>query len=299
MKHNISSFIGVLTLSVGLSSCADQTMEPDLNPSNGKVEMAFTFSHPSQLQSSRATETSFEKGDVVGLYVSQSGNPLEVSGNTVNNQALTFTGSEWTASRKLYWDDGQFDVFAYYPYTDVVSSISDFPFEVALDQRGNQVTVPNGYESSDFLFASAKTVTASANPVNMQFRHIMSKVSVRLIKGEDYEGDIPDNATVYLHNTVTSAGIDLSVGVATKNPRGQRHTITAHQNGTTSFSAIVVPQRLENRVPLIEVVMNGVSFLYESKFVFKPGVHHLVNLVVDKNPEQIKIEIGGEITDWN
>ena len=54
----------------------------------------------------------------------------------------------------------------------------------------------------------------------------------------------------------------------------------------------MVPQRLENRVPLIEVVMNGVSFLYESKFLFKPGIHHIVNLVVDKNPEQVKIEIG-------
>ena len=56
---------------------------------------------------------------------------------------------------------------------------------------------------------------------------------------------------------------------------------------------------MENRMPLVEVVMNGVSFLYESKFLFKPGIHHIVNLVVDKNPEQVKIEIGGEITDWN
>ena len=81
--------------------------------------------------------------------------------------------------------------------------------------------------------------------------------------------------------------------------RGERKSVVARQNSQTSYSVILVPQRLENRVPLIEVVMNGVSFLYESKFLFKPGIHHIVNLVVDKNPEQIKIEIGGEITDWN
>ena len=45
--------------------------------------------------------------------------------------------------------------------------------------------------------------------------------------------------------------------------------------------------------------MNGVSFLYESKFLFKPGMHHLVSLVIDKNPDQVKIEVGGEIAKWN
>lgn len=127
----------------------------------------------------------------------------------------------------------------------------------------------------------------------------MSKITINLIKGEDFEGEIPDKATVYIHNTVTSATIDLAAGVATRNVRGERKSVVARQDAHATYSAILVPQRLENRVPLIEVVMNGVSFLYESKFLFKPGIHHIVNLVVDKNPEQVKIEIGGEITDWN
>ncbi len=133
----------------------------------------------------------------------------------------------------------------------------------------------------------------------MKFRHIMSKLTVRLIKGEDYEGDIPENATVYIHNTVTDATIDLTAGVATKNMRANGKTVTARKAGPTSYTAIIVPQRLANRVPLVEVVMNGVSFLYESKFLFKPGIHHIVNLVVDKYPDQVQIEIGGEITDSN
>ena len=252
MKHNIISLLSVLFLSVGLSSCADETMEPD-NNSNGKAAMNFTFSHPS---ASRATETSFENGDVVGLYVSEADKLLEISGNTVNNEGLTFEGSSWNSSHRLYWDAGLYN-------------------------------------------ASAKEISATSDPVNLQFRHIMSKISINLIKGEDYEGDLPEKATVYIHNTVTSATIDLAAGVATRNMRGERKSVVARQNSQTSYSAILVPQRLENRVPLIEVVMNGVSFLYESKFLFKPGIHHIVNLVVDKNPEQIKIEIGGEITDWN
>ena len=59
-----------------------------------------------------------------------------------------------------------------------------------------------------------------------------------------------------------------------------------------------MPQRLDNRVPLVEVIMKGVSYLFESKFLFKPGVDHLVNLVITNNPEQVKIEVGGEVENW-
>ena len=295
MKHNIISLISVVIISVGLNSCSEDVITLDNENHEGKSAMEFTFSHPSQ---SRATETSFENGDAVGLFVSEASRPLEIAGNTVNNAKLTFDGTAWRSTKTLYWDEGQYNAYAYYPYLGNITSITDLPFEVQTDQRDKAAGL-SGYEASDFLFASAENISASANPVNLQFRHIMSKITVRLIKGEDFEGDIPENATVYIHNTVTQSSIDMAAGVATKALRGTSKTITAIQAGPTSYSAIVIPQRLENRVPLVEVIMNGVSFLYESKFLFKPGIHHIVNLVVDKNPEQIKIEIGGEITDWN
>ncbi len=291
MKCNIKTLGSVLLLALGASSCSDEHDLPTISDTDGKVAMEFSFCHPS---ASRVTDTSFEQGDEVGLFLAEAGMPLEVSGNTLNNERFTFSGSAWTAGRKLFWDKGIYNAFAYYPRLDEIPSVTDLPFSVATDQREAA-----GYEASDFLHASSLGIEASANPVDLMFRHIMSKLTIRLIKGEDYEGDIPDNATVYIHNTVTDATIDLTAGVATKNVRANGKTVTARKAGSTSYTAIIVPQRLANRVPLVEVVMNGVSFLYESKFLFKPGIHHIVNLVVDKNPEQVKIEVGGEITDWN
>ncbi len=282
-------------IALGLTSCTEERNEPEAILDNGKLEMRFTFSHPSE---TRATETAFEAGDNVGLFLAEAEKQLEVSGNTLNNEGLTFSGTGWNAGRKLFWDKGKYNAFAYYPYKDEITSVSDLPFSVATDQRDASGS-KSGYELSDFLHASALGLEASQNPVSLQFRHIMSKLTIRLIKGEDFEGEIPENATVYIHNTVTDATIDLSAGVATKNARSSGKTVTARKASSTSYTAIIVPQRLENRVPLIEIVMNGVSFLYESKFLFKPGIHHIVNLVVDKNPDQVKIEVGGEITDWN
>ena len=292
-KHFISSIAFVMAI-LGLAACSDDGEQQYKDARH--TPMTFTVTHPSQ---TRATATDFENGDRIGLYVAQADAPLEIGGNLVNNEALTHNGSSWTAAHTLYWDEGTYNAYAYYPYMQGVSSIDDQPFSVATDQStAKTATALGGYEASDLLFATTKGIKASASPINLTFKHIMSKIKIRLIKGEDFEGEMPATADVYIHNTVPTATVDLQAGVATRYVKGTRQTIKAQQEGAYSYSAIVVPQRIDNRQPLVEVVMKGVSYLFESKFVFKPGVEHLVNLVITDNPDKVKIEIGGEIENW-
>ena len=294
MKKHIISGIGFALTLLALVACADDN-EPQYKDAR-HTPMTFEVTHPSQ---TRATATDFEGGDRIGLYVAQADAPLEIGGNLVNNEALTYNGSSWTAAHTLYWDEGTYNAYAYYPYIQGVSSIDDQPFSVATDQStAKTATALGGYEASDLLFATTKGIKASASPINLTFKHIMSKIKIRLIKGEDFEGEMPATADVYIHNTVPTATVDLQAGVATRYVKGTRQTIKAQQEGAYSYSAIVVPQRVENRQPLVEVVMRGVSYMYESKFVFKPGVEHLVNLIITNNPDKVKIEIGGEVENW-
>lgn len=294
MKKHIISGIGFALALLALVACADDN-EPQYKDAR-HTPMTFEVTHPSQ---TRATATDFEGGDRIGLYVAQADAPLEIGGNLVNNEALTYNGSSWTAAHTLYWDEGTYNAYAYYPYIQGVSSIDDQPFSVATDQRtAKTATALGGYEASDLLFATSKGIKASASPINLTFKHIMSKLKIRLVKGEDFEGEMPTTAQVYIHNTVPTATIDLQAGMATRYVKGTQQTITAHQDDDYVYSAILVPQRVENRQPLVEVVMKGVSYMYESKFVFKPGVEHLVNLIITNNPDNVKIEIGGEVENW-
>ncbi len=297
MKRHIIKHTGIALAILGFVSCSEDTTEV-LHPLDAQsTPMTFNVSYPGQ---SRAKETGFEKDDKIGLYVALSDAPLELGGNLVNNEALTFYGNNWTASKTLYWDEGTYNAYAYYPYISNVSSIEDQPFSVSTDQStAKSANALGGYEASDLLFATSKNLSASDSPINLTFKHIMSKLLIRLIKGEDFEGEMPTTATVYVHNTVPTATIDLQAGVATRYARGTSQTIIAHQEDDYLYSAIIVPQRIENRLPLIEVEMNGVSYLVESKFQFKPGTEHLVNIIITENPEQVKIDIGGEIQGWN
>lgn len=295
MKNYIIRYASLALAILGVVACSE---EHETAPSQDakSTPMSFVVTHPGQ---TRATATAFERDDRIGLYVADVNAPLELGGNLVNNEALTFDGNKWAASRTLFWDKGSFNVYAYYPYIKGISSITDQPFSVSTDQStAKTATALGGYEASDLLFATSKNIMASVSPIRLTFKHIMSKLKIRLIKGEDFEGDMPTTATVYIHNTVPTATVDLQAGVATRYVKGTRQTITAHQDGDTSYSAIIVPQRIDNRQPLIEVVMNGVSYLFESKFQFKPGTEHLVNLIISDNPDKVKIDIGGEIQDW-
>ncbi len=289
---NIIYRVGILyflCLSAGCSNSDRETVPDDLF-------VTFDVVHPAL---ARATSTTFEAGDQVGVFLTERDAPLEVSGNYVNNELLTYSGSTWESARNIYWNDGTYDVFGYYPYVSPLTSVDDMPFEVASDQtiEGNENAL-GAYEASDFLWAKAKAVTAGEGAVKLVFAHRMSKLNVRLVKGDDYEGELPEEAEVYVHNTVPSATIDLSVGVVTRNPYGTARTIRAKKTGVQQYSAIVVPQRMDNSKPLVEVVMKGVAYLVESRFVFKPGIQHTITVVISKNPEQVKIEIGGEIENW-
>ena len=279
---------------LGLASCSndDSTEAP---VSAKETPMTFDVVHPSQ---TRATATDFENGDKIGVYIAKADMPLEIGGNALNNEPLTLTSGKWTPGKNLFWDEGTYNAYAYYPYMNV-TSIEDQPVSVATDQSTAETDgTLSGYEASDLLYAKTSNVAASTSPVPLSFKHVMSKLTIRLVKGEDFEGEMPTDAEIFIHNTVPTATFDISAGIVTRDVKGKRATIKARQESNFQFGAIIVPQRLDNRVPLVEVIMKGVSYLFESKFLFKPGVDHLVNLVITDNPEKVKIEVGGEVEIW-
>ena len=281
-----------LAVAIGLlfAACSnDNDFENIYTPEDGEIQLMMV--HPNQ---TRATETSFEESDSIGVYVTESDADLQLAGNEVNNELFTYNGTNWTSLRKVYWNSGRHNVYAYYPYTRTVNDTENYSFTVSTDQ-----STYTSYTRSDFLWAAATDVEGSNEAVAMKFAHKMSNVIVTLEKGENFEGNIPEDTEVYILSTVNKALIDLSTGDACKDHYAATASIRCRKTSNTTYQAIIVPQSLTSRRPLVEIISGNVSYLVEGKISYVQGMRHNIVVTLDKNPEKIEIEIGGSVNGWN
>ena len=227
MKTKYIHIISALAL---LSVSCQQGSEEQLLSSSG--EMSFNIIAPNG--GTRVADGAFEAGDKIGVYVTDytdatTSAPLQISGNRANNEAMSYDGAKWVAERPIYWGDSKADVYAYYPYMDIID-VDEQPFSVALDQD-----VEDCYESSDFLWAKAAGVAQTNGVVPLAMKHVMSRLVVKIKAGEDYVGSLPSDATVHIHSTVTDALVSLSDGSVVKNPYGGTHSIKMRNLGIRTF----------------------------------------------------------------
>jgi uncharacterized protein (TIGR02145 family) len=294
-------YISIL-LALALTACQEGNITPEAAAVSD--EMLFNVLTPG-LQT-KVTNGAFAATDVIGLYVTDYVNetspmPLQVSGNRANNSQVKFDGAVWTPDQTIYWGNGKSDVYAYYPYFETITDVNNQYFEVATDQT------TDGYEDSDFLWAKAEGVSQADGTVNLEMKHLMSKLTVKIVAGEDYIGSLPEDATVQLHSTVTNVNIDLENGAVVKDPYSGAKSIKMKNLGIRTidgekavvYEAIVVPQMLENSVPLIEINAKSVSYLLEDPFNFRPGIAYTYTATLNTSTTAIKVEIGCKIEDWN
>lgn len=247
------------------------------------------------LPETKATSDAFEAGDEFSLwaveYASEEVPELQIGGNFLNNEKLAFDGSQWAAERTLYWSSQPCDFYAVYPSIEP-TSVESYLFDIETDQNSAETEdALGGYEASDLMFAKAENVSQSDGAVSLQFKHMMSKCVVNVVKGEKFEGELPDDIAVHIYNTVTTADLNLANGSVEKYAIGDRKTITMKKVSDEQFEAIVIPQNIERRTPLFEISMGGIAYLLEYSLSFRPGYQHTINLTVNTSPDQEKIEI--------
>ena len=292
MKKNIFILAVATLLMVG----CDKGVELSYSPNEIRVKAS--------INNTRASSTSFEAGDKMSLYaVEYAGDDvakLQVSGNYINNEQMTYDGTSWVGNRSLYWSESPCDFYAIYPYLQA-ETVTEYIFNLPLDQNSSETDdALSGYEAADLMWAKATKVSQSDNAVQLQFKHIMSRVVVKLERGENYEGKLPENITVHLYNTVTSAEVNFAKGSLQRYAYGEKETITMKRISGDTFAAIVVPQNIERRTPLVEVTMDGIAYLLSYSTSFRPGYQHTITVTLNTSPEQEKIEINidGDIEDW-
>ena len=180
----------------------------------------------------RATETTFETGDAIGVYaaVRMSSAPatLKTSGNYADNKRFVWNGSQFVADGDAneIAAGHETDYYAYYPYREDMGNPLDYDFSIQGDQR-------EGITLSDFMYAANRSGTTD-KVITLAFSHRLSRLQVTYTPeaGEALSG-------VTIQRAKVTANINLGTGTA--NTLGATSDIRMYNDGGT-FTAVIPAQ---------------------------------------------------------
>ena len=174
IKSNRLISVLLCSLFLPISSCVNK-LDSETSPGTTPI----TFSTKINKTSTRVTNTTFEKGDKVGLYAMLSSTSIAEE-RYINNLQLECTGSSTLIPQKTVFypvGDATLDFISYSPYlpTEISANSSIIPISIQSDQSN-----PIKRSQSDFLIATQSKVASSEKAVELKFYHKLVKFNITL-----------------------------------------------------------------------------------------------------------------------
>lgn len=168
---------------------------------------------------SRATDTSFEPKDAIGVSMyTESG----FVGNATNVQYTTEDGSGFTSTNPMTWGAAgsaeKVDFKGVYPYKADAVADGKYSFTLA---TGEGASLSN----NDVMYSSMTDVAVGAKNVDLTFKHKLVKVVMQVY---DQNRKLLSDATVKINNQQTSGTLNLTDGTVTS---------TGDANATLNFAS--------------------------------------------------------------
>lgn len=187
-----------LTAAMLVVACSE---EDDLRQGIAGEGITFTSS-----VMSRATDTSFEAGDAIGVSMyTESG----FVGNATNVQYTTADGSGFTSTNPMTWGAAgsaeTVDFKGVYPYKADAVADGIYSFTLATGEGAS-------LSDNDVMYSSTTDATVGAKNVNLTFKHKLVKVVMQVY---DQNRKLLPGATVKINNQQTSGTLNLADGTVT------------------------------------------------------------------------------------
>lgn len=238
--------------------------------------------------------SAFDAGETVDVYITEN---EPGTNETHYNQpilATTKTGGALDLQDGPYYyptSGNGVNIYALYPATAATGEL----FTIKEDQSTDA-----NYKASDLMYGkpASNPVSPSANAVNIQFTHLLSKVTINLIAGANVTS--LDGAKVELlgvkPSTTLTAGINghsITAASGTATPI----TVMTATETVTSGSAIIVPQTLPEM--FLQVTLGGATLtgkLSTGEPTLVAGNAYTYDITVNMRGGALEIE--GSITPW-
>lgn len=252
MKH----LIYIIFLFLSLFSCRSE-IEQAGTPKGREIAFSALQSDTSL---TRATDTGFNTGDEIGIFVVQRSNSgqtgtLKRSGNFAHNKRYRIDSNgqlrAYSEADKIYFQPKElYDIYAYYPYAPAVDP-TNYNFRVNSDQTGNN------YTRCDLMTAIKATELNQSN-ILLWFRRKFACIEVSLTKSPS-----TNITSAWLNGVKNSALLNLGTNnISTLNDSTTVKMNLYEETGNYKFRAIVPVQTLDN--DLFTFINNGETVTYKA-----------------------------------
>lgn len=281
-------------------SCINQ-VHPDIT--SGTVPITFSTQI---VQTTRAIETSFERGDRVGLYAILTSNSINQKRYIDNIWLESGEGGILIPEKTVFYPEGdaKLNFISYYPYQmhGIEAGKAEFPISVQNDQSSKEQ-----YSQSDFLIAKASDIAESNQPIELNYIHKLSKIKIVLKPqdGENAADILKANPKIVATGFKTQASYNVeddSFSNLTKEmdivPYGNW---TINRDGNlTGKEFIIIPQTMEATTHTFSMDWNGRLYTCPMPELSMTGSNQCeisISALQSSNPTLTGI--AGSITDWN
>ena len=239
--------------------------------------------------------SAFDAGETVDVYITENNGGNNPTTYPQPIEYSTAAGGALTVGTQYYYptSGNGVNIYALYPATAATGEL----FTIKEDQSTDA-----NYKASDLMYGKPATnnpVSPSANAVNIQFSHLLSKVTINLIAGANVTS--LDGAKVELlgvkPSTTLTAGINGHSITAASGDATPITVMTATET-VTSGSAIIVPQTLPEM--FLQVTLDGATLtgkLDSGAPTLTAGNVYTYNITVNMRGGALEIE--GSITPWD
>lgn len=273
------SFLTIALIAL-LSVVACKRVEPD-TPKDPAQNLTIKFT-ASLYEFTKATDTSFENGDVIGVNVFNPECYLYNAQYTYNDGNLTAAvANEW-------YDDADLEatITAVYPRLETTeASAENQSFTINADQ-----STKAGYTTSDLMLAKT-TSKPTADAVKLPFKHALSKIVITIDNkiGEEI-------AQIWFADVQGGVTYQTADPLATLTTTGTAGTIKAYKSGNNTWQLIVAPQTASPKLALTTASGKQFTFVLSENVTFTSG--KVSTATVEVSEESIYTAFTPEITDW-
>ena len=251
MKSYYLCLMAIVSL-LGFSSCSkDDASEKDVRK-EVKVTATFNGLSVSSGVTTRAVDNSWEAGDAIGLFMKEAGATLTQDALANNVKYTTDGGVDFTnrSASKVYFpfNKEKVDFISYYPYR---SQLNGLIYNVDVSDQKDLTAIDLMYTDS------VKAVNSSAESINLDFKHQMTKVVLIINAGDTRNDLVPFTAKIT--NVYRKASFILSNGLITDETDAGDVVFNSDVNARAE--AVILPDDDLTNSELI-VTIGDVSYSY-------------------------------------